>query len=105
MQMGNAEWGMWNYGSKSERIPHSPFRIPHSFSVHARLTEHLAQRGHADFAELAGRDLPDLWVQQLERYAAGITQLPEAIDDRGQLEVAVARQNPIAVGGQLAGHA
>src|SRR5271168_2015251 len=103
--MWNSEWGLGNYGSNSEHIPHSTFPILNLFSVHARLAQQFAQCGHADFAELAGRDLPDLRVEQLDGDTTGITHLPEVVEDRRQLEVAVARQNAIAVGRQLARHA
>ena len=57
----------------------------------------MAQVGHA-----IGGDLPEMRVEHLERDIAVVADPPEVLDDRPELEVSLAGQDPVAVAGQLA---
>ena len=57
----------------------------------------MAQVGHA-----IGGDLPEMRVEHLERDVAVVADPRQVVDDRPELEVALAGQDPVGVAGQLA---
>ena len=69
------------------------------------LSQHPANRLMAQVGNPVGGNLPELRVKNLERDVSVIADPPEVIEDRVDLKIAFARQDPVAVAGQLAGGA
>src|SRR5438270_10235854 len=65
-------------------------------------TQDAAQGLIAKISHAVGGDLPELRVEHFQGYISLVADLPEVIEDRSGLEIAVARQDPVAVPGELA---
>src|ERR1700687_4776560 len=68
----------------------------------SRLAQNFWQRGPGDSRDLFRIGAPERRVHQFERHPAVIAEPTQHIEDRRQLKIAVARQNAVGVGGQLA---
>ena len=56
----------------------------------------------AQVGDAIGSDLPELRIEHLERDVAVVTDSPQVVDDRPELEISLSGQDPVGVAGQLA---
>ena len=57
----------------------------------------------AQVGDAIGSNLPELRIEHLERDAAIVTDSPQVVDDRPELEISLTGQDAVGIAGQAAG--
>ena len=66
------------------------------------LSQHAADRLIAQVGDPVGGNLPELGVEHFERDVSVVADPTQMVEDRLDLEIPLAGQDPVAVAGQLA---